>query len=76
MILIIKNMILIIKRWLWSEERDGLDDADAGKVKFQHMEDSVHQPVSFSSHHTYLGMPQVFLAFFLKKKKTFSKLSF
>jgi len=30
-----------------------------GTVKFQHMEDSVHQPVSFSSHHTYLGMPQL-----------------
>ena len=30
-----------------------------GTVKFQHMEDSVYNPVSFSSHHTYLGMPQV-----------------
>jgi len=30
-----------------------------GNVKFQHMEDSVYHPVSFTSHHTYLGMPQL-----------------
>jgi len=28
-----------------------------GNVKFQHMEDSVYKPVSFTSHHTYLGLP-------------------
>ena len=30
-----------------------------GNVKFQHMEDSVYKPVSFTSHHTYLGLPQL-----------------
>ena len=28
-----------------------------GNVKFQHMEDSIYKPVSFTSHHTYLGLP-------------------
>ena len=31
----------------------------AGNVKFQHMEDSVYRAVSFTSHHTYLGLPQL-----------------
>ena len=31
----------------------------SGNVKFQHMEDSVYKPVSFTSHHTYLGLPQL-----------------
>ena len=31
----------------------------AGNVKFHHLEDSVHKPVSFTSHHTYLGAPQM-----------------
>ena len=31
----------------------------AGNVKFQHLEDTIHKPVSFTSHHTYLGAPKM-----------------
>ena len=36
-----------------------IKENSSGNVKFQHMEDSVYHPVSFTSHHTYLGMPQL-----------------
>ena len=30
-----------------------------GNPKFQHIEDSVHSAISFTSQHTYLGLPQL-----------------
>jgi hypothetical protein len=30
-----------------------------GNVKFQQVENSIYNAISFSSHHTYLGMPQL-----------------
>ena len=31
----------------------------SGNVKFQQVENSIYNAISFSSHHTYLGMPQL-----------------
>ena len=48
------NALKVLQVYKWSNHIFLL-----GNVKFQHMEDSVYKPVSFTSHHTYLGLPQL-----------------
>ena len=47
-----------------------------GNVKFQYVEDMIYNSISFMSHHTYLGMPQIKVKSFgemeqIKCRKTF-----
>ena len=40
-------------------DQTNIEYYNLGKVKFQHVEDVIYNSISFLSHHTYLGMPQL-----------------